>query len=433
MLKSVRLKNFKLHEDTSIEGAPITVFIGPNNSGKSSVFQALLCLRQAAILNRRELFLSRDRQQASGEPAERILADVGDFEDVVRQGQNEIQFRISGTVCPRTPQKHGGPLEVESTVSVRNNKLAHHSGSVESPYGKLSWQRAPGASPSVNKPAMRIDINNVIMNFSEVDTFRFIGVSGYAPGNAPPEVFADSQEFAEFIANSPSQLLDSMHLIPSLRGFEQSGFPLPKERANSVERLTLADRTSALASILAYNRDLEDELSQRLDELLHIRIKVKLLPGPRVTIWAVPSAKDDRDRLFVNEGSGANQLPFILIPISLTPSHETILLSEPEAHLHPKAQSGLTSLLLKVAKKENIQFFIETHSEHVLHKLLHSIGKGELTKEELALYYFVNEDGRAKVTRLGINDLGQVDGGLPGFFEQSLTELTEYLDALRKP
>jgi len=91
------------------------------------------------------------------------------------------------------------------------------------------------------------------------------------------------------------------------------------------------------------------------------------------------------------------------------------------------------ALLLTIAKKQNLQFFIETHSEHVLHKLLHSIGKGELAKEQLAVYYFVNEDGRAKVTRLAINDLGQVDGGLPGFFEQSLTELTEYLDALRKP
>ena len=48
MLKSVHLKNFKLHEDTRIEAAPITVFIGPNNSGKSSIFQALLLLRQAA-------------------------------------------------------------------------------------------------------------------------------------------------------------------------------------------------------------------------------------------------------------------------------------------------------------------------------------------------------------------------------------------------
>ena len=49
MLKGIRLKNFKPHKDTSIEAAPITVFIGPNNSGKSSIFQEPLALRQAAV------------------------------------------------------------------------------------------------------------------------------------------------------------------------------------------------------------------------------------------------------------------------------------------------------------------------------------------------------------------------------------------------
>ncbi|MCH7977851.1 MAG: AAA family ATPase, partial [Acidobacteria bacterium] len=50
MITSVSLKNFKLHASTKIEAAPITVFIGPNNSGKSSIFQALLSLRQAASI-----------------------------------------------------------------------------------------------------------------------------------------------------------------------------------------------------------------------------------------------------------------------------------------------------------------------------------------------------------------------------------------------
>ena len=85
-----------------------------------------------------------------------------------------------------------------------------------------------------------------------------------------------------------------------------------------------------------------------------------------------------------------------------------------------------------VAKKENIQFFIETHSEHVLHVILNAVAKGEWAKEDVALHYFENVKGTARVKRLGINEHGQVDGGLPGFFDQSLAELTEYLGALGK-
>jgi len=47
MLTKVWLKNFKAHADTAIDVRPMTLFIGPNNSGKSSVSQALLVLRQA--------------------------------------------------------------------------------------------------------------------------------------------------------------------------------------------------------------------------------------------------------------------------------------------------------------------------------------------------------------------------------------------------
>jgi hypothetical protein len=164
---------------------------------------------------------------------------------------------------------------------------------------------------------------------------------------------------------------------------------------------------------------------------LGIRIETKLLPGKRVTIHSSPSGSTVDGSLFSNEGTGANQLPFILVPIGLTPPGETILLSEPEVHLHPRAQVHLTRLLVTLAKKENRQFFIETHSEHVLHGLLNAVATGALKQSDIAIYYFENKAGKAVCTRLRINETGAVEGGLPGFFDQSLGELAEYLEALK--
>ena len=196
--------------------------------------------------------------------------------------------------------------------------------------------------------------------------------------------------------------------------------------------MTLHDRALALPNALASDRRLKQRLSERLENLLNISIDFELIPGKKLKIWAKRDGNNHSETLFANEGTGANQIPFIIVPVLLTSRNETILLSEPEAHLHPKGQCELTRLLLSVAKKENIQFFFETRSEHVLHVILNAVAKGEWEKDKVALYYFENVDGAAQVRQLVLNEHGQVDGGLPGFFDQSLTELTDYLDALGK-
>lgn len=442
MLKSVRLKNFKLHEDTSIEAAPITVFIGPNNSGKSSIFQALLALRQAAQRGDSELLKPAETQRVRHDEyyqfGETEIVDIGGFNDVVRHGQSTVEIGLSGSIHPTVSLPYGAPVDANFDVTARENKLVYHRGCLRTGRAEFSWQ---WAAPDESPPAS-IQLEDVTVHFAAYRNFRLIRTSGYSQGTANPKILQDAVAFADFLGQSPILFLRSLHPIPPLRGFEQSGSPLPDGPAANLERLTIADRAMALSSVLAYDPELEERLSRRLEELLQIRLKVKLLPGKRVTIWAKKRDKKAVDKtldnfgeatLFTNEGTGANQLPFILIPIGLTPPNETILLSEPEAHLHPKAQCELTRMLLAVAKKENIQFFIETHSEHVLHVILNAIGKHEWEPSQVAIYSFENVNGTARAIRLEVDEQGGVKGGLPGFFDQSLDELTEYLETLKKP
>jgi predicted ATPase len=195
----------------------------------------------------------------------------------------------------------------------------------------------------------------------------------------------------------------------------------------------LSDRTLALLSVLAYRNDVLDQVSSWLENLIQVRVRTKLVPPRRVTIICEPvGRKSKRSGLFSNEGTGASQLPFILLPIALCPFGETMMISEPEAHLHPCAQSELARLFIRISSSEKKQLLVETHSEHILNTLLHAVAKGDLEKEDLAIYYFEQQDGTASVRRLVIDGYGRVEGGLPGFFDQSLTELTEYLETLKK-
>ncbi len=373
------------------------------------------------------------RQPSSAEqpylfPSE-LLVDIGEFKDIVREGEVEVQIGIEGDIDgpPHTTSKV--PMRVGFDVHVQNNRLVYHKGSIESLPAALLWEFVPGAL--LSRP--RISLEGAVLEFHPLHNFRLIGFTNAdIPENLPPRKKVDIGELGRRVEAAPGRLLDSVHPIFPLRGFEEWGYPLPVSSASNLERLTLADRAMAMASMLAYNRALTERLSLWLEDLLQIGIRADLVSGPRVVIRASRAGQGDTTKLFANEGTGAHQLPFILIPIGLAPPGETLLLCEPEAHLHPRAQSHLVGLLLKIWKKERRQLFFETHSEHILHSLLHAVAKGDLNRNEVAIYYFENDQGVAKVRRLDMDEKGRVEGGLPGFFDHSLAELSEYIEALKK-
>lgn len=437
MLSKVQLENFKLHASTTIEAAPITVFIGPNNSGKSSVFQALLALRQAysdASHRSGSLLQSHADFQQQNAPYlfdEKQLIDIGGFEDVIRAGQNEMVFGITGSI--EIPNKYAtrGDILVSFEWRLRANSLHSHSGTLDSQMGHVSWRWVQATQEKISNSDMRI--KELPVTFSAADNFRMLQVSniGWPSTPLPQHETTDIHELAQFIAESPTGLMRSIHPIFPLRGLEASGYPLPDYPPKNLDRLVLADRTLALLARLAYDRDLEEKLATWMEDLIGVRIRIKLIPPKRVTMLCSRTSGRFADSLFSNEGTGTNQLPFILAPIGLTPVGETILLSEPEAHLHPKAQADLLSHILTLFERERRQFFIETHSEHVLHSLLHAVAAGRVNKDHLAIYYFERKNGVAETRRLEVDKKGRVPGGLPGFFEHSIAELAEYLDALK--
>jgi len=81
--------------------------------------------------------------------------------------------------------------------------------------------------------------------------------------------------------------------------------------------MSVADRTVALLSMLAYDLDLQERISDWLEKLVQIRIKVPLLPARRVTLMSVPVETTAAIHCSQRR-NGSHQLPFILVPIGIT-------------------------------------------------------------------------------------------------------------------
>ena len=112
---------------------------------------------------------------------------------------------------------------------------------------------------------------------------------------------------------------------------------------------------------------------------------------------------------------------------------EIVLIEQPELHLHPAAQANLAELIVySIKAKENQRVLIETHSEHLIRKLQVLVARKKyLTPEMIAIYSVErNDNGQAVVTKMELNDMGRFLTKWPsGFFDKSHELASELREA----
>ena len=102
MLREIRIKNFKSLRDTGyLEIKPITILIGPNNSGKSSLIQFLLLLKQTVE--------SPDRKNALvyNDPN---CVQLEAYENIIWKNDTNNTLEFEFVFEKNMPKKHFPPL-----------------------------------------------------------------------------------------------------------------------------------------------------------------------------------------------------------------------------------------------------------------------------------------------------------------------------------
>ncbi|MBF0336865.1 MAG: DUF3696 domain-containing protein [Nitrospirae bacterium] len=97
-----------------------------------------------------------------------------------------------------------------------------------------------------------------------------------------------------------------------------------------------------------------------------------------------------------------------------------VLLENPEAHLHPKAQTAI-GRLIALAAASGVEVIVETHSEHLMDGIRIAIKEGVLSCDMAKFYYFsVDKDGTTIVEEPNIYTNGELDYWPEGFFDQTM-------------
>ena len=123
----------------------------------------------------------------------------------------------------------------------------------------------------------------------------------------------------------------------------------------------------------------------------------------------------------INVGFGITYVLPIIIALLKAKEDDLIILENPEAHLHPKAQRLLGELLVKAAST-GAQIILETHSDHILNGIRICVRKQYIDAKHVKFYFFQREDVGDKynvnVFAPVLDQSGDIDIWPEGFFDE---------------
>lgn len=143
-----------------------------------------------------------------------------------------------------------------------------------------------------------------------------------------------------------------------------------------------------LKSRAAKERSKERPQTKRLEQLTNWIETI--FPGCRIETKTVEelvkleiNKHQSRKEVISDVGFGISQVLPILVQAAVMPTETTLLIEQPELHLHPNAQTKLAEVIAD-ASNSGRRFLIETHSEHFVRGLQLAVSNNTVNKGKIA-------------------------------------------------
>lgn len=390
MISELLVDNFKLFaKETKFSGLKsINLLTGVNGRGKSSTLQPLLLFKQTLLRSRssRQLFLSGS------------FVDLGNAYDV-----KHVDASVSKPIRIGFKEREDNYVYTLAIVSDNNQSL------------EIKRFESQGQS----KWSVDVDDSTVIQDLVPVHE-----------QNSRPIL-----PFQDLVYISAERIGPKLSFTPS------SDEWIDKRGEHTIQMLYERQYDRVDERIIEGLSDIfpdfdEEDFSPVVNDVLNFWMTkifgtsaatVNYIEAANIFALGISTEQKGGKAMFkpTNVGFGYSYALPILIA-GLTARKDSILIVEnPEAHLHPSAQSMITKFLGLVANS-GVQVFIETHSEHILNALRVMVVQRSINAQDINVMYFDNKLDSYFET-IPIEDNGKMDHWPANFFDQAEKDLNVLL------
>jgi predicted ATPase len=494
MLDNMTLKNFKSFKKLNgLKTRPITILCGANSCGKSTILQSLLLLKQTfesknpnqtLLLNGRFtklgyfkdlVYQKETKEMITLEFCFNISSDINDFTnskkapihflfkhfiDDLDEGEKNSKFLVSYKVSIQKDSKNESKeSEYLKSIQIKevkiqiikksNNKRQIISkisiiNSHDNLY-KVRWKDllAPrlfsktGRSKKSKDILLEIEFANLfpttfksvngdlkdttILNFNLIrlkDLFRIIfqSYTYIGPLRGEPE--------REYIYRD--------EIVEIGNKGENAAYLYLAEKDIAVRNHYFYDKVTDNFNFVEYT-DIKSALNNWFELMKIQNFEAKIL-NKIIYLNLSASTFDNTEVGIADVGFGVSQIFPIILEGFRMDKGDTLLLEQPEIHLHPNLQMQLSDYFITLALSGKC-IMAETHSEHIINRLVRRIVEDEKynLKELISIYFIKLTDEGSKFEEVHIDDLNGITNWPIDFFDQTANEQMKIMQAgLRK-
>lgn len=404
MITKLTLEKFKcFKESTSFSFSKINILTGINGRGKSTLLQSLLLLSQS--------IRKHDSPNALIINGEWIK--LGGFDDLLNSDLENGSFHFDVEV--NIGEKDNHLLQFEFSKNKENDRIAHLSGLIvdgqdyfeelsSDPISNTSMVRESKEKyESLDKPSPKTLLTTEAdKSINSFKNFHYISVDRLGPYEIA-EKWNDTAKSLKIGTRGE----DSINVLAFQGNKSLANCALCNKNESDK---TLLQQTIAWLSFVMEGANL------KVSEIENSGL-LSLLLG----------ADENEKHLFKpsNIGFGYSYVLPLIITGLIAEKGDVVIVENPEAHLHPAAQSRLIKFFSVVASS-GIQLFIETHSEHVVNavRLIALQPEEKIYNEDVSIYFF---DNNFNAKKLDLDKNSQIFDMPDGFFDQQEKDLSKIL------